>query len=113
MTKRFGRENGLTEKMHPVSTFQQLSETELLQLLHSILTLQKEFQRVPPFDDEFVEEVTSTQGILSKWRDVLECLFAVKQRKTIHDQLCTWDNEGGKVPPSCLDELETSNRVLV
>ncbi len=88
--------------MHPVSALQQLSETELLQLLHSILALQKEFQRVPFFDDEFVEEVTSTQGILSKWRDMLECLFAVKQRKTIHDQLCTWDNEGGRVPSTLI-----------
>jgi hypothetical protein len=98
MTDQFKRENDLAEKMRSTSALQQLSEYELKELRQDILSLKRYLQRIPLFDDELVEEVTSTQSLLNKWHDLVERAFAVKQRSATYDQLSNWDNEGGRVP---------------
>lgn len=97
MTNQFTLENYPAEKIRLIAALQQLSESDLLQLLQSILALQEDFQRVPLLDDGFVEEVIYTQILLNNWHEVVGRTFAIKERKATCDQLCAWDNEGGRV----------------
>jgi hypothetical protein len=115
VTNQTRLESKLAEKIRFPSALQQLSEYELKELRHRILSLQIDLQRIPPFDDELVEEVISTQGLLNRWHDAVERILAVKQRKATYNELCNWDNEGGRSSAypylPYADELDMRNRV--
>lgn len=97
MTDQLRNDHKLAEKVRSTSALQQMSEYELTELQQDVLSLKQDIQHIPLFDDEIVEEVTSTQMLLNKWHDVLQHALAIKQRKVARNQLSNWDNEGGSV----------------
>lgn len=100
MNDQFGRENDLAEKMRSTFALMQMSETELIQLLHRIVILQEELQGIPLLDDELLEAVTVTQKLLNRWNDEVTRIFAVKEMKGTTLQPGNRDNEGGRVQPA-------------
>jgi hypothetical protein len=89
----------LAPRLHFVLALQALSEDELLVLRHRILSVLLEIQILPGWADEFVQEVTATQGRLARCYELVESIFFFNQQKATYDQLCNWDNEGGQVAP--------------
>jgi hypothetical protein len=100
MNKEFKREKDVAENMRSSSALQQLSEPQLVELQHHILSLKTDLQRIPLLNDELVEEVVSPQSYLNRWLDLVERISTAKQKTATCDELSTWDNEGGRVQPA-------------